>query len=141
MELTDLKRKLRRLKRTEQHLRYGTNEVQETYLTWHRFFSLSGQENVRYPISYLLRLDEATFKRIADEYMAFVYSDYFSHDYYIPIKYFDSRLLAQLDLPSDADENSIKKRFRELAIQYHPDTGGDTEQFIQLMSLYRELLK
>jgi DnaJ-class molecular chaperone len=48
--------------------------------------------------------------------------------------------LAQLGLPYDADKNTIKKRFRELAKKYHPDTGGDSMKFIQLMESYRKLV-
>jgi DnaJ-class molecular chaperone len=35
----------------------------------------------------------------------------------------------------------IKKRFRELAKQYHPDLGGESERFIDLMDVYEELTR
>lgn len=141
MDIADLKRRLRRMKRIELHLRYGRNEIQNPYLIWNRFFSLSNKQNVRYPMSDLLGIDEAAFQTVYDEYMAYVYSDYYSHDYYTVIKSFDRRLLAQLDLADDADEDAVKKRFRELALKHHPDRGGDPERFIQLVNLYRELME
>lgn len=140
MDIVDIKRKLRRLKRIEQRLRYGENDVVDHHMVWYRFFSLSAQGHVRYPLVYLQGLDEQAFRRISDEFMAYVYSDYYQHDYYLPIVHFDERLLEKLGLAADADASLIKRRFRELALKYHPDTGGDSEQFIQLMSLYRELL-
>lgn len=40
----------------------------------------------------------------------------------------------------DADINAVKKKFRELAKEYHPDVGGDSEKFIDLMENYRKLI-
>lgn len=34
-----------------------------------------------------------------------------------------------LGLPEDADLDAIKKRFRKLSFEYHPDRGGDPEKF------------
>jgi curved DNA-binding protein CbpA len=45
-----------------------------------------------------------------------------------------------LGLRSDADENDIKKKFRELAKKYHPDAGGDAAMFIELMDDYKKLI-
>lgn len=36
--------------------------------------------------------------------------------------------LATLDLPADADEESIRQQYRRLAMRHHPDRGGDAGQ-------------
>jgi curved DNA-binding protein CbpA len=33
----------------------------------------------------------------------------------------------------------IKRRFRELALKYHPDRGGDSEKFIEILDVYKKL--
>lgn len=53
--------------------------------------------------------------------------------------HYDPGMLAQLDLPFDADQAMVKKRFRELAERYHPDAGGDAAAFIALMKVYEQL--
>lgn len=32
-----------------------------------------------------------------------------------------------LGVPKDADENTIKKAYKKLALKHHPDKGGDVE--------------
>jgi curved DNA-binding protein CbpA len=44
-----------------------------------------------------------------------------------------------LGVPEDADEETIKKAFRELAKKYHPDRGGDPERFKKIVEAYRVL--
>jgi len=38
-----------------------------------------------------------------------------------------------------AGAEDVKRRFRELARQTHPDAGGDAARFIELMEDYRKL--
>lgn len=141
MDLVDIKQKLRRLKRLEQRLRHRELGYGEHKLIWDAFFSLKEEQTVKYPLEYLLKLDNDAYRRIADEYLAFVYSDLFDQMRFISRDHYDKHLLIRLNLPYDADEQAIKKRFRYLAKQYHPDTGGDPEQFIELMNLYRGLIE
>ena len=45
------------------------------------------------------------------------------------------------ELPSDSSFNAVKKRFRQLMAQHHPDRGGDQAQcqrYIAAMNLLRE---
>jgi DnaJ-class molecular chaperone len=51
------------------------------------------------------------------------------------------RQLQKLDLPANATSSDIKKRFRQLAKQKHPDYGGNSAQFIELMEIYRKLIE
>lgn len=44
-----------------------------------------------------------------------------------------------LQLPANANKNEIRQRYRLLAMQCHPDRGGDTEYFQQLTSAYQRL--
>lgn len=45
-----------------------------------------------------------------------------------------------LGVPENADEEAIKKAFRELAKKYHPDRpGGDAEKFKKIVEAYRVL--
>lgn len=41
--------------------------------------------------------------------------------------------LAVLNLPADADAHTIKVKYRRLAQQYHPDKGGCTSRFQQIL--------
>jgi len=51
----------------------------------------------------------------------------------------DPQLLALLGLPPYAGLQDVKKRFRELAMLYHPDHGGDGEKFLELMDTYVQI--
>jgi len=44
-----------------------------------------------------------------------------------------------LGVPTDASEADIKKAFRKLASQHHPDKGGDTDKFQQIQEAYEVL--
>lgn len=141
MDLVQIKQRLRNLRRLELRLREQVLGYGEHRLVWDRFFSLRAAEDVKYPLVYLLSVDLDEYRRIADEYLAFVYSDLFDQTHFVSRDHYDKHLLIRLDLPFDADETAIKKRFRQLAKEYHPDTGGDTKKFIELMNLYRGLIE
>ncbi|HBL84949.1 MAG TPA: hypothetical protein DDZ99_08630 [Clostridiales bacterium] len=46
-----------------------------------------------------------------------------------------------MNLPYDATERDIKRRFHELEKQYHPDLGGNANKFIELLNTYKKLIK
>jgi hypothetical protein len=50
------------------------------------------------------------------------------------------RAIAFMGLPWPFDQGTFQSKFRELSKKYHPDYGGDSDKFMELMS-YRELLK
>ena len=79
-------------------------------------------------------------KAVIDEYWAYVYGELFQESVIQGRLLYNREALIQLGLPFDADEAAVKKRFRELAKQYHPDVGGDAAKFIELMNLYRRLI-
>ena len=44
-----------------------------------------------------------------------------------------------LGVATDANESQIKKAYRRLASQHHPDKGGDKTQFQQIQEAYEIL--
>lgn len=44
-----------------------------------------------------------------------------------------------LNLPKNASEEDIKKAYRKLAVQKHPDKGGDPEEFKKISEAYKTL--
>jgi hypothetical protein len=85
------------------------------------------------PLKYLK--DE--FKDVISEYFYYVlYSSYKESDL-SDYSIIDTEILIQLGLPIYADNADIKRRFREFAKTYHPDNGGDSAKFIEMMEKYK----
>ncbi|HNX14262.1 MAG TPA: J domain-containing protein [Oscillospiraceae bacterium] len=145
MEIVEVKQKLRKLKRLECALRASGQLKTVPVLVWDNFFDLSensGQtrKKTRYDLNQLCELSREELKTVIDGYWAFVYGELFQDNLIQGRLFYDRDALIQLGLPFDADETAVKKRFRELAKQYHPDVGGDAAKFIELMNLYRRLI-
>jgi curved DNA-binding protein CbpA len=49
--------------------------------------------------------------------------------------------LAVLGLPPNATSQQIKRRYRTLAKQHHPDRGGDPHQMQKIIAAYEFLMK
>lgn len=143
MKRPDLKHTLRELKHLEAKLTQDRPAAPHP-LVWDSFFNLKENESsgkARYPLRALAAMDHAQFKAVLDEYWAFVYAGFFQENDSLEHIEYDAGTLLQLDLPFDANEQAVKKRFRELAKRYHPDTGGDAAQFVALMEAYRKLIR
>jgi hypothetical protein len=141
MDVDEIKRKLRELRRLEIRIRAKREKQAALLLTWDDFFDLreAGGGKAKYPVTLLAALSRADYKQIIDEYWTCVYDDLF-REYELAINgNLDRDILARLDLPAGSDMRAVKKRFRELAKLYHPDAGGDAGRFIELMDLYRKL--
>ena len=41
-----------------------------------------------------------------------------------------------LGVPESASDSEIKKSYRKLALQKHPDKGGDPEEFVEISNAY-----
>jgi hypothetical protein len=137
-----LKRKLRHLKKLELALRFRYRPVPENpVLVWDSFFSTKAQARlaVRYPLQRLSQLSREEQKQIFEEYFYWVYFRYYQENGLTADNLHDPQLLALLGLPAYAGLADIKKRFRELAKRHHPDHGGDSEKFIELMQAYEKL--
>lgn len=84
-------------------------------------------------------MNKEEIKDVINEYFYNVYYRMYKENGLEDMQTYDSEILTQMGLPFHADLSEIKKKFRELAKQYHPDTGGDREKFIELMENYKKL--
>lgn len=48
---------------------------------------------------------------------------------------------AVLGVDRDDDTDSIKKKWRKLAMRYHPDRGGDPAMFVRLVEAFKYLME
>ena len=119
-------------------MKYGSVATTKINLALERVFDITASERSN-TLSYLLSIDNKEYRKIADEFLAFVYSEVFERLNIQSDCRFDKALLVRLGLPYDADISAVKKRFRELAKQYHPDKGGDPRDFIELVEIYKKL--
>jgi hypothetical protein len=138
--ISELKRTLRGVKRLEIQLRFGGNtKAAVGRLVWDRFFKLKPKSNAKYHVKDLVSLGRDEFKEILDEYYYFVYFQIYQERGLSIDSMFDPNLLSLLGLSPFATEIDIKNRFRTLAKKYHPDMGGDSEKFIELVEAYDRL--
>jgi DnaJ domain len=137
-----LKRKLRELKKLEIKVRFkGQPQSPNCQLIWDTFFSTKAEEDpsVKHPLGRLLRLDHQGLKEVFEEYFYWVYFQIYRENGLTADEVYDPQLLSLLGLPPYAGAKVIKSRFRELAKRYHPDRGGDSAKFIELMNIYERL--
>ncbi|HBP37990.1 MAG TPA: J domain-containing protein [Clostridiales bacterium] len=140
--LDAIKRKVRGWKKLENKIRFnGTGSAVHSGLVWDEFFDLhdSCQKSVRYTLNRLAVLNDEELGAIASEFFWNVYYRFYKENGIVNVHLHDPEILRQMGLPGDSDQAAIKKRFRELAKRYHPDTGGDSAKFIELIERYRRL--
>jgi len=145
MDIAEVKKKLRNLKKLECTLRASGQLKNCPVLVWDSFFDLSDNDvlklkKARYDTVVLCEMTREKLKALIDEYWAYVYGELFQETIIQGRLLYDRDALIQLGLPFEADEAAVTKRFRELVKIYHPDTGGDSAKFIELMQLYRKLI-
>lgn len=150
----DLKQRIRKLKHYELKIRseYSgctcniSDYTRKTSLclVWDEFFDFSSNPNkkVKYPLAKLIQMEKEDYKNVLNEFFFRMYFRvYEDNGKPSTTPLYPSELLVYLGLPYDADGDSVKKRFRELAKQYHPDAGGDSTEFIRLMERRKEIDK
>ena len=144
----ELKRKIKHLKQAEIAIRFRRDPARSgngAHLVWSEFFSVKpgGRHAARYSLEELERLDPAQLKAVIDDYFCFVYYQFYRENgLSFDSGYgYDPHLLELMGLPPHAGSDDIKKRFRELAKKYHPDTGGDSQSFIELVDVYNRLTR
>lgn len=149
--MDEIKRKLRNLKKLEVTIRsgnaYGAVTASEKEfkrsLVWNEFFDVNGtgKSKARYSLEHLASLSKEDFRNIINEYFFNVYYKFYMENGIVSTNMYDPEILKWMGLSPDAGVEAIKKRFRELAKKYHPDTGGDDNKFIQLMENYKKLIE
>lgn len=145
-----IKKKLRDLKKQETRIRfsniqYNCSHEVNTYisqrLVWNEFFSVNRSDKVtRYSLEMLSALDKEELKKVIDEFFYAVYYRYYLENGIKAADLYDPCILGNLGLPPDAGAEMIKKRFRDLAKKYHPDKGGNANDFIKLIEDYNNLI-
>lgn len=149
----ELKRRIRKLKKLELKIRFPDIQNQKgtpgcdripkgAVLIWDEFFDLHDipAKNVKYPIKRLAAMNKDELRDMMAEYFYQVYYRSYREHGLTEVPLYNPDILAQLGLPGYADSSEIKHKFRELAKRYHPDTGGDSSKFIELMENYRKLM-
>lgn len=143
MVITELKRKLRQLKKLEGIIRFANTKLSghEQYV-WNEYFSLKDEKNapVKYNLYCLLNMDHPELRAVFDEYFYEIYFWFYKENGIAFNGIYDTKLLSRLGLPPASSTVDIKHRFRELAKKYHPDLGGESGKFIELMDTYRKLM-
>jgi hypothetical protein len=137
-----LKRKLRQLKKLEISIRFKDRPMVEgRKLLWDVFFStrVENDVSVKYPLSRLLEMGREELKGVFEEYFYRIYFQNYKENGLAMADVHNPQLLSLLGLPPHAGLQDIKKRFRELAKRYHPDHGGDSAKFIELVEIYEQL--
>ena len=142
MDFETMKKKLRQLKRFEIDTRFrGVSSTGKEDLVWNRLFSTRSEydTSVKYPMNYLVLISKSELKEIFSEFFCMVYFQYYKENGITHVNLYAPDLLNVLGLPPESTFNDIKKRFRELAKKYHPDCGGDSERFIEMLEAYHKL--
>lgn len=147
----EIKRKLRNLKKLEIKIRTGSTDSKENIagkplkvdLVWDEFFNISGVGNSkgRYSLENIVSMSKEDFRNIINEFFFNVYYKYYKENGFVNFNIYDPETLKWMGLPPDSGLDEIKKRFRELAKKYHPDTGGDGDKFVKLMENYKKLVE
>lgn len=143
MDYEEIKHRLRKLKKLEISLRFHRKEQPNPTLIWDSFFDLHDGKagKVKYTPETLAAMTREEYKAATGEYLSFLYNAIYSINTAQDLADTDPQTLFKTGLPADADEKEIKRRFRELAKIYHPDTGGDSIKFTELMEVYKKTLK
>ncbi len=144
MDYDELKRKLRNLKKVEERIRFGNavNAANRKLYVWDQFFSTKNEKDmgVKYPLFTLIQMDKPRYKEIVEEYFYTVFFLKYKENGITGKDIYDPELLSVLNLMPGAGFTEIKTRFRELAMKYHPDHGGDAERLIEVLEAYHKLL-
>ncbi|MBF4693814.1 J domain-containing protein [Fusibacter ferrireducens] len=141
MNRMELVKKLRQLKKQEIAIRFSYRPRPEgVALIWNQFFSSDLKSNqVTYPVTVLLDMSHEDRKEVFTCFFFAVYHQYYKENGLPLTQLFDPIHLEALGLNVHATEEEIKKRFKELAKLHHPDKGGDSSIFIEILDAYEKL--
>lgn len=142
LSLSQLKRKLREIKQLETTVRFRhLPDSERGRLVWDAYFSTRSPHDpsVKFSLALLQKKNHDELKAIFEEYFYQIYFQYVRERGLSLADVYDPGLLALLGLSPSVGLQEIKQRYRQLARQYHPDHGGDSEKFIQLVDLYEKV--
>jgi len=110
-------------------------------LIWDEFFQIDGNSchKAKYALEEIAAMSKEEYKNIVEEFFFAVYYKYYTENGITGSNLYNPEILSWMGLPPDSGSEEIKKKFRELAKKYHPDTGGDESKFIELMENYQKL--
>lgn len=140
----DIKLKLRQLKHLEEKIRFDGKAPPGGKLVWASFFDIHDvtQGHAKYSLEKLSAMSKEAYRSVIEEYFAYMYYESYKDSSAESLRgHYDPEILVKLGLPHDAAERDIKRKFRELAKKYHPDTGGDAAKFVDLIETYRQLVE
>jgi DnaJ-domain-containing protein 1 len=142
MDIDDLKKKLRQLKKFENRTRFGGQEPFAPTV-WETFFNAKhpDDQRVKYSLNRLAQMDKAQLKAVVDEFFFSVYYQAGKENGYSFDNVYDPEMLRLLELSPYASKADVKSRFRELAKLYHPDQGGDAGKMVELLDIYKGIIK
>ncbi len=143
MTKTELIKKLRQLKKQEISIRFAYRPMQEGIaLVWSQFFSTdsnNNSNNATYSLASLMDMTHDDRKEVFTCYFFAVYHQYYKENGLPLTQLFDQVHLEALGLTAPVTEEQIKKRFKDLAKLHHPDKGGDSSIFIEILDAYEKL--
>jgi DnaJ-class molecular chaperone len=84
-------------------------------------------------------MTEDEYKSVIEEFFFRLYFQSYKENGLSLGDVYEPQLLEALGLPLHAGLLEVKKRFRELAMRYHPDHGGNADQFMELMDTYTQI--
>lgn len=100
-----------------------------------------GRGKAKYTLEDVATMSKEEYRNIVDEFFFGVYYKYYTENGMTGSYLYNPEILSWMGLPLDSGSEEIKKKFRELAKKYHPDTGGDESRFIELMENYQKLIE
>ncbi|MDP4527945.1 DNA-J related domain-containing protein [Alkalimonas delamerensis] len=89
------------------------------YLDWHNFY----------------QMDAATLQQQLDAF----WQHYASQSSAPTPSFSHQQACSLLELDWPCDLTTIKRQYRSLALQHHPDRGGDADSFVQIRMAYQQL--
>lgn len=121
MDYDELKHKLRKLKHLEIDQRFKGKEQPCYSLIWDSFFDLHdvNRGKAKYTLTMLAAMNHDEYKNVINEYLSFLYNEIYKETC-LQDRNYDPKALIKMNLPYDADERDIKRKFHELAKIYHP---------------------
>lgn len=139
----EIKKKLRTLKQQEIGIRtnYGAIDIKGIRLIWDQYFSTktSDDQAVKYSLKKLSEMNHDERKEVFDAFFCSVFIQHYKENGIPVTDMFDRGLLSYFGLPATATIEDIKSRFRHLAKINHPDKGGSSDIFIEILDAYEQL--